>query len=66
MSWKVEVIADSSGKWVSNMLRYKSKEGAEFGAADLMMRWSLVREWRVIECDDPATDDLINGRIVRL
>lgn len=54
-SWKAEVIADSSGKWCSNMLRFPSREQAENYVADLMMRWTSVRDTRVVECDDPVT-----------
>jgi hypothetical protein len=54
MSWKPEVIADSSGKWCGNALRFATKEEAEANVHDLMMRWMLVRETRVVECADPV------------
>ena len=54
MSWKPEVIADSSGKWCGNGLRFATKEEAESNVRDLMMRWMLVRETRVVETDDPV------------
>lgn len=54
MSYKVEVIADNSGEWVSNALRFPTKEMAEEYGADLAMRWLLVREWRVVESSDPV------------
>lgn len=47
--WKVEVIADSSGKWCGNAMRYDTKEEAEKAAFDLAMRWMAVRDWRVVE-----------------
>ncbi|HOU23905.1 MAG TPA: hypothetical protein PLN42_06615 [Anaerolineae bacterium] len=47
--WKVEVIADSSGKWCGNAARYATKEEAERAAYDLAMRWMAVRDWRVVE-----------------
>lgn len=60
MTWKVEVIADDSGKWVGNLLRFESKAVAEQYAMDLAMRWTAVRETRVVESTDPphpsATD----------
>lgn len=56
MSWKGEVIADNSGKWVSNMLRFATKEQAQHYVTDLMMRWTSVRETRVVETDDPVTE----------
>jgi len=61
MSWKPEVIADSSGKWAGNALRFATREEAEAQVFDLSCRWMLVRETRVVECDDPVnyrwTDD---------
>ena len=58
MSWKPEVIADSSGKWCGNALRFATKAEAEANARDLMMRWFLVRETRATESDDPVNIDL--------
>jgi len=49
MKYKVEVIADSSGKWAGNGLTFDTKAEAEEYAKDLMFRWILVREWRVVE-----------------
>lgn len=54
MSYKVEVIADSSGEWCGNGCRYSSKGQAESAAQSLACRWMLVREWRVVESDDPV------------
>ena len=54
MSWKPEVIADSSGKWCGNALRFATKKEAEDNVFNLMMRWTLVRETRVVESDDPV------------
>lgn len=58
MSFKAEVIADNSGKWCGNALRFATKEEAEIYVDDLMMRWTAVRDTRVVECDDPVTDML--------
>ena len=54
MSFKPEVIADNSGKWASNALRFRTREGAERYVTDLALRWILVRDTRVIECSDPV------------
>jgi hypothetical protein len=54
MSYKAEVIADSSGEWVANALRFPTREMAEKYGADLSMRWTAVREWRVVESEDPV------------
>ncbi len=53
-SFKIEVIADSSGKWVGNDLRFATRLEAEAYAADLSSRWTLVRDFRVVESHDPA------------
>jgi hypothetical protein len=64
MSWKVEVIADSSGKWRGNSCRYPSEAAAKFAAQDLANRWFLVSDWRVVESDEPANYDIVDGRVV--
>ncbi len=53
-SWKSEVIADSSGKWVGNACRFATKAEAEIYVADLAYRWTAVRDSRVIESDEPV------------
>lgn len=47
--YKVEVIADDSGEWVSNMMTFETVEEAETYGKDLAGRWTAVREWRVSE-----------------
>lgn len=54
MSFKAEVIADNSGEWVSNALRFPTKEMAEAYARDLFSRWTAVKEWRVVKSKDPV------------
>jgi hypothetical protein len=54
MSYKVEVISDSSGEWVANALRFPTKEMAEEYGSDLAMRWTAVREWRAVKSKDPV------------
>lgn len=51
-SWKPEVVADSSGKFCGNALRFATKQEAEVYVDDLMMRWLAVRETRVVESED--------------
>jgi hypothetical protein len=53
-SYKPEVIADSSGKWYGNSLRFATKEEAEQNVRDLAMRWLAVIDFRVVESDDPV------------
>lgn len=55
-SWKAEVIADNSGQWVSNALRFATRKEAEDYVFDLMMRWTLVRDTRVVESSDPVNE----------
>ena len=55
MNFKAEVIADSSGKWSSNPLRFATEAEARIYVDDLMMRWTAVRDTRVVEVDDPVT-----------
>ena len=51
-SWKVEVIADSSGKWCGNGVRYKTEDEAKEAGESLAWRWTAVREWRVVRSED--------------
>jgi hypothetical protein len=46
MSFKPEVIADDSGRWAGNALRFAMREEAEENVANLADRWLLVRETR--------------------
>ncbi len=46
--FKVEVIADSSGKWCGNGISFETAADADAYARDLACRWTLVRDWRVI------------------
>jgi hypothetical protein len=66
MSWKPEVIADSTGKWYPNALCFATKEEAEANALDLSMRWFAVRDWRAVESDDPVNYAWVDGKLVRL
>ena len=55
MSWKAEVIADGSGQWCSNALRFATKEDAKEYVTALAWRWTSVRDTRVVEVDEPVT-----------
>lgn len=46
--YRVEVIADDSGKWVGNGLRFFTPGEAKAYALNLQARWMLVRDWRVV------------------
>jgi hypothetical protein len=66
MSWAPEVIADNSGKWVGNSLRFATKEEAEENVRALSYRWMLVRETRVVESTDPVNYAWVNNALVAL
>lgn len=66
MSWKPEVIADSSGTWCDNGLRFATREEAEANVLALAVRWFLVRETRVVETDEPVNYAWVDGALVRL
>lgn len=66
MSFKVEVIADSSGKWVSNMLRFATEPEAIAYSHDLSNRWSSVRQRRVVSSDDPVNARWDEGHLEHL
>lgn len=63
MSWKPEVQTDNTGKWYDNALRFATREEAEANARDLAMRWTLVREHRASECEDPVNYEWRDGRL---
>ena len=54
ISYAAEVIADNSGRFVGNGLRFATRRAAEEYAEDLMSRWTLVRSWRVVPSTDPV------------
>jgi hypothetical protein len=66
MSFKPEVIADSSGKWCGNALRFATREEAEANVQDLMMRWTSVRDIRVVGSDDPVNYRYVDGQLESL
>ena len=66
MSFKPEVIADSSGQWHGNALRFATREEAEANVRDLMMRWFAVRETRVVESNDPVNYQWNEGKLVEI
>jgi hypothetical protein len=53
-SWKVEVIADASGEWCGNAMRYPTYRAADAAGYSLSLRWMLVREYRVVSSEDPV------------
>lgn len=69
MSFKTEVIADSSGKWVGNGLRFERGSEAMAYVEDLAGRWTSVRQTRIVEVPDEQvthTWDIDRARAVAL
>ena len=66
MSFKPEVIADSSGQWCGNALRFATREEAEANIRDLMMRWFAVRETRVLESNDPVNYRYVDHKLIEI
>jgi hypothetical protein len=54
--FKVQVIADSTGQWCGNNLVFATREEGEAYARDLANRWTLVRQWRVVETQGAGDD----------
>ena len=63
MSWKPEVIADSSGEWCSNALRFATEAEALDNAKDLKRRWMLVIDCRATQSDDPVNYRWVDGKL---
>lgn len=51
-SFKVGVKGPTDTTWVYNSLRFATREEAARYGLDLMMRWTLVREYEVHESDE--------------
>ncbi len=54
MSFKPQVRTRGDTQFNSNNLAFATREEAETSARDLMSRWMLVDEWRVVESDQPV------------
>lgn len=66
MSFRAEVIADNSGKWVGNGLTFATKAEATGYVSDLAFRWTGVRDSRTVEVDAPATHRWVGTHAVPL
>jgi hypothetical protein len=65
-SWKVELIADDTGKWATNSIRFATSSEAEEYALDLTFRWTSVREYRVSTSGEPVNYKWESGRSVKV
>lgn len=66
MSYKAEVIADNSGEFVGNGLRFATIDEAENYAIDLRCRWTAVQKTRVIASTDPISARWEEGHLIHL
>jgi hypothetical protein len=66
VSWRPEVIADSSGQWYPNGLRFATEQEAIDSARDLFDRWILVREYRAAPSNDPVNYRYENGQLIKV
>lgn len=62
VSYAPQVIADNSGEFCGNALRFATRTEAEASVQDLASRWMLVRETRVVKTDDAVNYVRIDGR----
>jgi hypothetical protein len=62
-SYAAEVIADASGKWSGNALRFATESEARDYVHDLAARWFLVTDTRVIKSADPVSHTFENGSL---
>ena len=61
MSFKPSVSTDGGATFNENSLAFATREEAEISAKDLMARWMLVTDWRVIESDQPVNYIIKDG-----
>jgi hypothetical protein len=65
-SFKPEVQVVNDPAWYSNALRFASEAEATFYVVDWSMRWTQVRNLRVIPSDDVPTHVWAAGRAMAL
>lgn len=62
-SFKPEVQVNGRPEWAGNALRFATREEAEANVHDLMMRWMLVTDTRVVESNDPVAHRWVDGKL---
>lgn len=63
MSFKPSVSTDGDATFNENALAFATPGEAEISAKDLMARWLLVTDWRVIEPDEPVNYAIKDGML---
>lgn len=66
MSWLGQVIADASGQWTGNALRFQTEREAIEYVHDLSVRWTAVRSTRVKESTDDVNAVWRDGHLTML
>ncbi len=61
MSHKAQVIADNSGIWAGNSLRFDTAAEAQAWVHNLAHRWTAVIQTRVVESTEPVNCSYIDG-----
>jgi hypothetical protein len=64
MSFKAEVIADSSGKWCGNQLVFATEEEAQQYAEALQKRWVAVQQIRTVFTSESPNSEIKNGSLI--
>jgi hypothetical protein len=64
LSFAPEVIADNSGKFCGNALRFATEAEATIYVKDLERRWMLVVATRVVPSPEPVNRAIIDGVMV--
>ena len=54
LSYAYEVVADETGKFYGNAVRFATHQEAKDAAYSKAMAWTLVTDWRVVESADPV------------
>lgn len=65
MSWKWEML--DKGNWITNGVRFATKEEAERYGFDLACRWlGMPEPSRAVESDDPVNYAIVDNKTVPL
>jgi len=62
--FRIEVVADDSGKWYGNAAEYDAFGAAHDAALDLAYRWLAVRQAKVVEFESEGEPPLRKERVV--
>lgn len=66
MSFRPMFLTNGDPKWYGNAQRFATREEAEGSALARWQRWTMAKEWRVDESDDPVNYRRENGADVML